>query len=201
MGEGGVEPLEESRATHPYPVIPAKAGIQAPLRHPRDPLFRHPRENGDPDAVSNTLDSRLHHAGMTEDQVQPSVLRMSFTGANKTPTVTGSDKLPGIVNYFIGNDPQKWHTKIPTYKKVHYENLYEGIDLAYYGHQGQLEYDLIVAPGADPNQIQLAFQGTERLSVNEEGDLVLSVNGGDLRLLKPHVYQLVDGEKIEVVAH
>ncbi len=185
-------------------------------------------------------DSRHQPAGMTEGRatnkntvrgeasvekpVSPSVLRMSFAGANQTPAVTGQDKLPGIVNYFIGNDPDKWRTQIPTYKTVHYRNVYEGIDVAFYGNQGQLEYDLIVAPGADPNQIQLAFAGIDGLSVNGDGDLVLSLSGSSslqettsvipavpgrnpssgpstLRLLKPHVYQLVDGKKIEVAAN
>ena len=79
------------------------------------------------------------------------VLRMRLEGANPEPQVTGLAKLPGIVNYFIGNDPEKWRTKIPTYKKVEYKDVYPGIDLAYYGNQGQLEYDLIVAPDVDPD--------------------------------------------------
>ena len=167
------------------------------------------------------------------------VVRMKFVGANQTSKVSGNDKLPGIVNYFIGNDPEKWHTKIPTYKNVKYDNLYEGIDLVYYGNQGQLEYDLVVAPGADPSQIHLAFDGTGDITVDPTtGDLVLSLPGlsspqvgsGDpsdslpfvrgeergvesseipstapftsttLRLLKPHVYQMVDGKKVEVEA-
>ncbi len=153
-----------------------------------------------------------------------SVIRMTFAGANQTPKVSGDDQLPGIVNYFIGNDPEQWRTKIPTYKKVQYDNLYDGIDLVYYGNQGQLEYDLVVEPGADPSQIQLAFEGAEYLTVNEAGDLVLSLRSSDLsplpsgertkvrgnasdlvseptlRLLKPHVYQLIEGEKVEVAA-
>ena len=136
-----------------------------------------------------------------ESTTSTSVIRMKFSGANQTPKVTGDDKLPGIVNYFIGNDPEKWRTKIPTYKKVQYDNLYEGIDLVYYGNQGQLEYDLVVAAGANPNQIQLAFEGTEHLSINETGDLVLEVNGGEVRLLQPHVYQIADGKKIQVAAN
>ncbi len=151
-----------------------------------------------------------------------SVLRMSFSRANEASTVTGQDKLSGIVNYFIGNDPNNWRTKIPMYKKVQYNELYEGIDLVYYGNQGQLEYDLVVAPGADPTQIQIAFQGTEKISVDPAtGDLVLtlqnprplgvqengarqptlaSIEHSQVRLLKPHVYQLVDGKRVEVSA-
>ena len=78
------------------------------------------------------------------------------------------DQLPGIVNYFIGDDPAKWRTNIPTYAKVQYQDVYPGIDLAYYGNQGQLEYDLIVAPGADPNQIRLVFDGAEKIEVDDD---------------------------------
>lgn len=82
-----------------------------------------------------------------------SVVRMKFAGADPQAEVVGLDQLQGIVNYFIGDDPTKWQTNIPTYQKVEYKNIYPGIDLVYYGNQGKLEYDLIVAPGADPTQI------------------------------------------------
>ena len=103
------------------------------------------------------------------------VVRMTFEGADPQAEVVGLDKLPGIVNYFIGDDPSKWRTNIPTYQKVAYKNVYDGIDLVYYGNQGQLEYDLIVAPGADPSQIKLALDGAEQIAVDEQGDLVLSL--------------------------
>src|SRR3989475_1120274 len=78
------------------------------------------------------------------------VLRMTFTGANPTPRITGLEALPGMANYFIGNDPAKWQTNVPTYAKVRYEELYPGIDLVYYGTHRQLEYDFVVRPRADP---------------------------------------------------
>ncbi len=129
-----------------------------------------------------------------------SVVRMTFDGANPHAEVVALDKLPGIVNYFIGGDPSKWRTNIPTYKKVEYTNVYAGIDLVYYGNQGQLEYDLIVAPGADPNQIQLAFEGAEQMTTDESGNLVLAVHQGQVRLLKPQVYQVADGKRTAIAA-
>jgi hypothetical protein len=105
------------------------------------------------------------------------------------------------VNYFIGEDPSKWRANIPTYQKVAYKNVYDGIDLVYYGNQGHLEYDLIVAPGADPTQIRLAFHGAEQIAVDAQGDLVLSLPQSvsdaaadeatpAVRLHKPVVYQM-----------
>ena len=88
-------------------------------------------------------------------------LRMKLDGANAKSSVSGLAELPGKVNYFIGNDPAKWHTNIPTYAKVQYSEVYPGVNLVYYGNQGQLEYDMVVQPGADPNQIKLAFEGAK----------------------------------------
>ncbi|MBI4464852.1 MAG: SBBP repeat-containing protein [Acidobacteria bacterium] len=91
---------------------------------------------------------------------QGAVLRMRLVGANPAPEITGMEELPGKVNYFIGNDPEKWRTNVATYAKVLYEDVYPGIDVVYYGNQRQLEYDFVVAPGADPRAIRLAFLGT-----------------------------------------
>ena len=128
-----------------------------------------------------------------------SMVRMSFAGADPQAEVVGLDRLPGIVNYFIGADPAQWRTNIPTYQKVAYHHLYPGIDLVYYGNQGRLEYDLLVAPGADPTQIRLTFEGTEQLAVDQEGDLVLTLPHASteratgpvpmIHLQKPVIYQ------------
>ena len=82
---------------------------------------------------------------------------MHLVGANPSPQAVGLDELPGKANYFIGNNPQNWHTNIPTYAKVQYRDVYPGIDLIYYGNQRQLEYGFVVAHGADPGVIRLAF--------------------------------------------
>ena len=75
------------------------------------------------------------------------VVRMDLAGANRATQVAGMDQLPGTANYFIGNDPAKWHSGVPTFAKVKYAGVYPGIDLVYYGNQQQLEYDFVVAPG------------------------------------------------------
>ena len=142
----------------------------------------------------------LQKRGVIEDQsaqkiaepVQESILRMKLVGANPHSKVKGQDILPGKGNYFIGQDPSKWRTDIPTYAKVRYEGVYPGVDLIYYGNQRQLEYDFVVAPGADPKTIELAFQGAERLQIKEEGDLLLQVKGEEVRLRKPVIYQEIN---------
>src|SRR5262249_18788253 len=109
------------------------------------------------------------------------VLRMQLVDANPQPHVTGEDELPGKSNYFFGNDPAQWHTSIPTYTKVRYENVYPGVDLVYYSNQGQLEYDFIITPDADPYVIRLAFNGFvgttghAPLHIDTNSDLVLQI--------------------------
>src|SRR6267154_3700134 len=125
-------------------------------------------------------------------------LRMSLVGAARKPVVSGLDEQSGKANYFIGKDPAKWHTNVPTYAKVHYQNVYPGIDLLYYGNQRQLEYDFVVAPGADPKKIVLAFKGADKVQIDARGGLVLRAAGGDIRQHKPVVYQEIDGVRQEI---
>src|SRR5213593_4401280 len=117
------------------------------------------------------------------------VVRLRLIGVNPAPEVRGLEELPGKTNYFIGNDPSRWRTDIPTYAKVRYESVYPGIDLVYYGNQGQLEFDLTVAPGADPDRVQLGVDGCDRLEVDPEGNLLLGTGGGRIALRKPLAYQ------------
>ena len=125
-------------------------------------------------------------------------LRMSLVGAARKPAVSGLDEQPGKANYFIGKDPAKWRTNVPTYTKVHYQNVYPSIDLVYYGNQRQLEYDFVVAPGADPRKIVLAFRGTDKIEIDAQGELVLHAAGGDIRQRKPVIYQNIDGVRREI---
>jgi len=107
--------------------------------------------------------------------------------------VIGQEKLPGKVNYLKGKDPSQWRTGVPTYAKVKYEAVYPGVDLVYYGNQRQLEYDFVLAPGADPDALTLSFEGADRLEIDPNGELVLHTAGGDLRMHKPLIYQEVEG--------
>jgi len=117
-----------------------------------------------------------------------SVLRMKLAGARANAQVVGTDALPGKSNYLIGNDPAKWRRNVPQFSRVRYSQIYPGVDLVYYGNQGQLEYDFRVAPGADPKNIQLSFQGARELRV-DSGDLIVGTGDGDVRLKAPRVYQ------------
>ncbi len=103
------------------------------------------------------------HPRMNDDQpaTDRSVVQMSLVGASASAAAIGMDELPGKTNYFIGYDPAKWRTNIPTFGRVKFTRVYPGVDLVYYGNQRQLEYDFVVAPGADAGQIKLSFAGAD----------------------------------------
>jgi len=99
---------------------------------------------------------------------------MELLGTQSQIPVTGADRLPGTANYFIGSDPTRWHTSILTFAKVRYTGVYPGVNLAYYGNQGLLEYDFVIAPHADLAPIRLHFSAAEKLILAAGGDLVIS---------------------------
>lgn len=127
-------------------------------------------------------------------------LRMELVGANRQARVSGVAPLPGRRGYFLGNDPRQWHSDVPTYAKVRYENVYPGIDLLYYGNQQQLEYDFVVAPQADPQAISLHFVGAHALQLNANGDLLLATTAGEVRQKRPYAYQDIEGERRKVAS-
>jgi hypothetical protein len=146
-------------------------------------------------SMNKPSSGRLQHSNDTPS----SVLRMKLEGANTSPQISGLEALPGRINYFVGKDPRRWRKDVPTYGKVRYQAVYPGVDLVYYGTLGrQLEYDFIVAAGADPRQIKLSFAGIDRVELDGRGDLVVHSPGREMRMLKPVVYQEKDGVKEEV---
>ena len=123
-----------------------------------------------------------------------SVVRMQVIGASPDARVSGADALPGTVNYFIGNDPDKWTNHVTTFGRVKVQQIYRGIDQVYYGTGRRLEFDFIVSPGADPSQIGLEFAGATP-TLAPDGSLVLTLNGPPLTLRKPVIYQTIAGTK------
>ena len=124
-----------------------------------------------------------------------SSIRIGFPGAKSSPVMAGGERQSAISSYFIGNDPAKWVKGAPNFARVHYRGLYPGVDLAFYGNQGQLEYDFVIAPGADPRAIRLAFDGVDSMRIDGAGDLVVSTAAGEMRQHKPIVYQESGGPR------
>jgi hypothetical protein len=118
-------------------------------------------------------------------------IRMRLAGAAHAPRAVPAERLPATSHYFLGSDAARWQHDVPNYGRVRYEQVYPGIDLEYYGRQHQLEYDFIIAPGADPGFIRLDFEGADTAEVTRDGDLVAGVNGDSLHFHKPIAYQRV----------
>jgi hypothetical protein len=127
------------------------------------------------------------------------VLRVSFPNANPNVVIEGEEQFSGKVNVFRGNDSSKWLTNIPTYRKIMYRNLWEGIDLVYYGEPGYgLKYDLIVHPNVDAAKARFKYEGQKELSVNSSGELIISTILGSIVEKKPYIYQNIDDERKEI---
>ena len=126
---------------------------------------------------------------------------MQLVDANQAALFSAIDELPGKANYFLGRNPDGWHTNVPTYRKIAERGIYSGVDLVYYGTQRQLEYDFVVAPEADTASIRLAIQGGQNLRINTQGELVVATSGGDVLLRKPVAYQNAGAEKQMVAAN
>jgi uncharacterized protein (TIGR03437 family) len=147
-------------------------------------------------AIEDTENTEISKKGETDSQLL--TLRMKLVGAGLSPRVTGIEEQPGRSNYFIGRDARSWITGVPAWSKVRYEQVWSGVDILWYGEGRSLEHDFVVAPGADPGQIRLAFSGMRKMRVDREGALNLAVDGGELRLLKPIAWQEVGGARREV---
>ena len=114
---------------------------------------------------------------------------MSFDGGNPKPKINTSDPKAGRTNYFLGNDPAKWRTGVERFGRVRYHDVYPGIDAVFYGDPQHLEYDWVLAPGADPRAIRMSFQGPQSWKIDSSGDLVLQMGGIEIRERKPAIYQ------------
>jgi len=133
------------------------------------------------------------------EQAPSSVVRLRYEGANPNPKVVGLGRLPGIVNYFIGNDPAQWHTNLPTYAGIVYQHLYPGIDLRYEGTSGRLKGTYIIAPGADPARIRWRHDGATSVRLDEStGDLLIALTGATLIEHAPIAWQEINGQRVSV---
>ena len=116
-------------------------------------------------------------------------------GSNPASRLTPGDALPGHSAWFRGSDRSKWISNIPNFAQVKANSVYPGIDLLYYGNQSKLEYDFVVAPGANPSKIRLRFDGVNGIRTDVHGNLILSTKAGELTQNKPVIYQEIAGAR------
>jgi hypothetical protein len=114
---------------------------------------------------------------------------MHFQGA-RLQSPRGERPSPSRAHYFIGRDPRAWRADVPTFERLRYPSAYPGVDLVFYGAGRQLEYDVVVAAGADPRLARVAFSGADRLRLDDDGNLAVAVAGSEIRYARPVAYQL-----------
>lgn len=128
-----------------------------------------------------------------------SSVHLRFVGANSTPELVPREPSAHKTSYFTGDGPSDFRTNIPNYARVLYRQIYPGIDVAFYGNNGSVEYDLLLQPGAHADQIELDFAGADKLDVDGSGDLRIHTSAGVLVQHRPVVFQERDGKR-EVIA-
>jgi len=123
------------------------------------------------------------------------VVRMHLAGGNSPAKIEGGDSLPGVANYFLGNDPGKWSTGVPRFGRVAYQDIYPGVNLAFHGRGQELEFDFVVAPGANATPIAFRFSGNRGLKTDDAGNLIVTSAAGNVVLHKPVAYQERNGTR------
>jgi len=124
-------------------------------------------------------------------------LRLTFAGAQESARVEGIQKQDAITNYFVGNRRDQWRRDVPHFERVAVRDVYRGVDVIYYAYNKTLEYDFVLAPGADARQIRLRYETRDKLALTPEGDLLLA---GGLRQHAPVSYQERDGQRVPVTS-
>ncbi len=132
------------------------------------------------------------------DHQDYTAIKLTPININPTFEIIPEGLQTGRTNYFIGNDPSKWNANILTYSTVVYKEIYPGIDIKFYGKNHEIEYDIIVKPGADPSHVKLSYEGIRDLRQNEGGELEIGVNNGWLIQKKPYIYQEIGGQRIGI---
>lgn len=131
----------------------------------------------------------------SESAASGEAVRMRLIGTDDDPEVEASDVLPGITNYFLGNDPADWVTGVRSYGRVRYSDVYPGIDVVYYGNaDDDLEYDFVVSPGTDPGVIEIDIHGGTGVALDRDGNLVVTTSNGEVRQKRPQLYQEKGGD-------
>ncbi len=129
-----------------------------------------------------------------------SLLELNFVGSNRHSSAEGLVLQPNRSNYFLGNRADQQHSDVPNYARVRYPSVYPGIDLVFHGDPSHLEFDLNLAPGADPRRIRFRLHGAKKLALDSSGDLIAKVDSTEFRLRRPVAFQPANGGERAVAA-
>ncbi|HEY9261333.1 PKD domain-containing protein [Chitinophaga sp.] len=122
---------------------------------------------------------------------------VNFLNTSPGLQITPEKAQDAVSNYLIGNDPSKWASNVKSFQGVTYNGIYSGIDAHVYSEASQLKYDLIVNPGANPNDIQLEYEGATGVEL-KKGQLYVHTSVGDAIEQLPYAYQYINNQRIAV---
>ena len=131
------------------------------------------------------------------EETQRWVVKLDFVGANPDVRPIGEDRQEAVISYFKGKR-EDWKTGLPTYRRIVYPEIWDGIDLVYSGSVNKLKYEFVVKPGADTKQIRLAYRGAGNVTVKETGELMVETPVGGFADAAPYAYQEMDGRRAAV---
>lgn len=126
------------------------------------------------------------------------VIRMRLENGSAQAAGEGVGPLPHRLNYFVGNNPERWTTNVPVFSKVRFRGVYPGVDLEFYPNRGEFEHDFVVAPGADASRIRMRFDGADAVTLRADGQLAVRAGQAEVLWQKPRVYQERAGRREEV---
>ena len=152
-------------------------------------------------AVAAVNTSASQSPGSTKPRQRPNikghVYMVNFLGASINPEIVPDKPAEGYSNYFLGSDSSKWRSHVISYQSVMYRSLYKNIDMQVYSEASQLKYDLIIHPGGDPSDVQLQYDGTDKMEIRQ-GQLVVTTSVGTVTEQMPFAYQYVNNERVSV---
>jgi gliding motility-associated-like protein len=122
------------------------------------------------------------------------VVHLNFAGANEITSISKGKPTAEYYNYFIGNNQSKWASDVHGFNEATLHNLYNGINLKLIEENEQLKYEFHVAPMANPALIQLDYAGQQKISIDKEGNLIVTSKLGNIRENKPYAYQIINGK-------
>jgi len=132
-----------------------------------------------------------------QDGISMHGIKMKFVGNNPKVNVIGKKAGTSKHNYFLGSDASRWASNCSDFQQIYYQQMYPGVDVKLYSRQRNLKYDIIVAPGADPNQVKIEYQGADGIYL-KNGQLTIATTVGEIYEQLPLAYQKINGDSVVV---
>ena len=144
-----------------------------------------------------------HHSGTAKTSTSPNsqtshAFKINFLGSNPLTEVTSENPFTEYYNYFVGKNENNWKSNIKAYQTINYNELYPHIDLSLYSFGNNLKYDVIIRPGGNVKNVKLLYEGTDNLTIDETGNLIITTSINEITEQKPYAYQTINGKRIEV---